>query len=319
MKILITGSAGFIGYHLATKLTKNKKYKVFGIDNFDNYYSVNLKKKRLKLLKNLKNFKFKKLDILNEKKLQNILKKEKFDIIFHLAAQAGVRYSIINPKKYMQNNIQGFFNILETAKQNKIKRIIYASSSSVYGDSNIFPLTEKQDLKAKNLYSLSKDFNEKLSLVYSSFSNLNLIGLRFFTAYGELGRPDMMMMKYINCKLKGMPFPLYNYGNHYRDFTYISDITEILKRLIEIKINKKNEIYNVCSSNPVKITKVLKIIDKYLPKKSIIKKISMQKADVLKTFGSNRKIKKITKFKKFTSIDQGIKKLCEWVLKNYNS
>ena len=234
-----------------------------------------------------------------------------------MAAQAGVRYSIKNPKKYMRNNVQGFFNILEIAKQNKIKRIIYASSSSVYGDSNIFPLTERQILKAKNLYSLSKDFNEKLSSVYSSFNNLNLIGLRFFTAYGELGRPDMMMMKYINCKQSRKPFFLYNYGNHYRDFTYINDITEILNRLIKVKLRGKNEIYNICSSKPVRITKVLNIIDKYLPNKSIVKKISMQKADVLKTYGSNHKIKKVTKFKNFTPIDQGIKKLCEWVLKNY--
>ena len=301
MKILITGSAGFIGYHLAVKLSKNKKNKVFGIDNFDNYYSINLKKKRLALLKSFKNFVFKKIDILNEKKLQNLLKKKKFDVIFHLAAQAGVRYSILNPKKYMRNNIQGFFNILEIAKQNKIKRIIYASSSSVYGDSNIFPLTEKQILKAKNLYSLSKDFNEKLSSVYSNFNNLNLIGLRFFTAYGELGRPDMMMMKYINCKYNKKPFFLYNYGNHYRDFTYIGDVTEILKRLIKTKFKQKNEIYNICSSKPVKITKVLKIIDKYLPNKTIIKKVSMQKADVLKTYGSNNKIKKVTKIQKFYS------------------
>ena len=317
MKILITGSAGFIGYHLAAKLSKNKKYKVFGIDNFDNYYSINLKKKRLALLKSFKNFKFKKIDILNEKKLQNFFKKEKFDVVFHLAAQAGVRYSILNPKKYMRNNIQGFFNILEISKQNKIKKIIYASSSSVYGDSNIFPLTEKQILKAKNLYSLSKDFNEKLSSVYSNFNNLSLVGLRFFTAYGELGRPDMMMMKYINCKYSGKPFFLYNYGNHYRDFTYIDDVTEILKRLIKTKLKQKNEIYNICSSKPVKITKVLKIIDKYLPNKTIIKKISMQKADVLKTYGSNHKIKKTTKFKSFTPINQGVKKLCEWVLKDH--
>lgn len=318
MKILITGSAGFIGYHLALKILKSKKYKVFGIDNLDNYYSVKLKKKRLQILKKFRNFKFKKTDILKEKKIQNFFKKEKFDIVFHLAAQAGVRYSIINPRKYMQNNIQGFFNILEAAKDNKIKRIIYASSSSVYGDCSIFPLKESQSLKAKNLYSLSKDFNEKLSLIYSNFNNLNLIGLRFFTAYGEFGRPDMMMMKYISCKLKGKPFFLYNFGNHFRDFTYIDDITEILNRLIKVRIKGKNEIYNVCSSKPVKITKVLKIIDKYLPNKSIIKKISMQKADVLKTFGSNNKIKKITKFRKFTSIEKGIKKLCTWVLKDKN-
>ena len=179
MKILITGAAGFIGYHLANKLLNKNIHKVFGIDNFDNYYSVNLKKKRLALLKKSKNFQFKKIDIINEKKLHNLFKKEKFDIIFHLAAQAGVRYSIKNPKKYMRNNVQGFFNILEIAKQNKIKRIIYASSSSVYGDSNIFPLTERQILKAKNLYSLSKDFND-LDKARDSLIGINLRILKDF-------------------------------------------------------------------------------------------------------------------------------------------
>ena len=188
MKILITGACGFIGYHLSKKLLLNKKYKIFGIDNFDNYYSVKLKKKRLTNLKKIKNFSFTKIDIKNIKLLDNYFNKKKFDIIFHLAAQAGVRYSIKNPKKYVDNNILGFFNLLEASKKNKVKKIFYASSSSVYGDSNSFPLKEDQLLRAKNLYSLSKEFNENLSAVYSKFNNLNLIGLRFFTAYGEWGR-----------------------------------------------------------------------------------------------------------------------------------
>ena len=317
MKILITGACGFIGYHLSKKLLLNKKYKIFGIDNFDNYYSVKLKKKRLINLKKIKNFSFKKIDIKNIKLLDNYFNKKKFDIIFHLAAQAGVRYSIKNPKKYVENNILGFFNLLEASKKNKVKKIFYASSSSVYGDSNLFPLKENQLLRAKNLYSLSKEFNENLSAVYSKFNNLNLIGLRFFTAYGEWGRPDMMMMKYILAKKTKSKFYLYNYGNHSRDFTYIDDLTSILKKMILIKYKKKHDIFNICSSKPIKITNVLKLIDKYLNNKVIIKKVSLQQADVIKTFGSNSKIIKLTKFKKFTPLNVGIKNLCKWAKEFY--
>ena len=317
MKILITGACGFIGYHLSKKLLLNKKYKIFGIDNFDNYYSVKLKKKRLINLKKIKNFSFKKIDIKNIKLLDNYFNKKKFDIIFHLAAQAGVRYSIKNPKKYVDNNILGFFNLLEASKKNKVKKIFYASSSSVYGDSNSFPLKEDQLLRAKNLYSLSKEFNENLSAVYSKFNNLNLIGLRFFTAYGEWGRPDMMMMKYILAKKTKSKFYLYNYGNHSRDFTYIDDLTSILKKMIFVKYKKKHDIFNICSSKPIKITNVLKLIDKYLNNKVIIKKVSLQQADVLKTFGSNSKIIKLTKFKKFTPLNVGIKNLCKWAKEFY--
>ena len=317
MKILITGACGFIGYHLSKKLLLNKKYKIFGIDNFDNYNSIKLKKKRLINLKKIKNFSFKKIDIKNIKLLDNYFNKKKFDIIFHLAAQAGVRYSIKNPKKYVENNILGFFNLLEASKKNKVKKIFYASSSSVYGDSNLFPLKENQLLRAKNLYSLSKEFNENLSAVYSKFNNLNLIGLRFFTAYGEWGRPDMMMMKYILAKKTKSKFYLYNYGNHSRDFTYIDDLTSILKKMILIKYKKKHDIFNICSSKPIKITNVLKLIDKYLNNKVIIKKVSLQQADVIKTFGSNSKIIKLTKFKKFTPLNVGIKNLCKWAKEFY--
>tara|TARA_Y100000389_G_C17467250_1_gene526777 strand:+ start:1628 stop:2587 length:960 start_codon:yes stop_codon:yes gene_type:complete len=318
MKILITGVCGFIGFHLTKKLAINKKYKIFGIDNFDNYYSINLKKKRKSELLKIKNFKFYKIDLTNSKKLDNFIKKNKFNTIFHLAAQAGVRYSIQNPKKYIRNNISAFFNLLESAKKNDVKKLFYASSSSVYGDSNKFPLKENQILKTKNLYSLSKEFNEKLSSVFSNFYNMNLIGLRFFTAYGEWGRPDMMMMKYILAKKNKKKFFLYNYGKHLRDFTYIDDLTNILKLMINKRYKKKHDVFNICSSKTIKITSVLKLIDKYIPNKVVIKRVSLQKADVLKTFGSNKKIIKLTNYKKFTPIQTGVKNLCDWAKKFYN-
>ena len=198
MKILITGVAGFIGFNLAKFfLETNKKIKIIGIDNLDDYYSVKLKKDRIKNINKFKNFKFIKLDVYNKKALDKLFKKNKFDYVYHLAAQAGVRYSIENPQKYYNSNIIGFTNLLEVLRKNKVKKIIYASSSSVYGDSKKFPLKENLILKPKNIYALSKKFNEDLANVYKDLYKLNILGIRFFTVFGEWGRPDMFMLKYL--------------------------------------------------------------------------------------------------------------------------
>ena len=296
MKILITGAAGFIGFNLAKNLIKNKKYFVTGIDNFDKYYDVTLKKRRNDLLIKNKNFKFHKINILNEKLLEKIFKKNKFDFVFHLAAQAGVRYSISYPKKYMDSNYVGFFNIIQLVKKYKVKRLFYASSSSVYGDNKKFPLKESERISPKNIYALSKKSNEEISSVYSNYYNVNCTGLRFFTVYGEWGRPDMMMMKFINSYYKKKIFKLYNFGNHTRDFTYIDDVIEILRRLL-LKNSKllKNDIFNICSNKPQKLVKIIDFMlkNKIKPK---IKKISLQKADIIKTHGDNTKILKITNY-----------------------
>ena len=231
MKILVTGCCGFIGFNFTKFLAKsNKKLKIVGIDNLDNYYSVKLKKDRLKNLLKHKNFIFFKCDLENYKLIEKIFKKNKFKYIFHLAAQAGVRYSIINPKKYIKSNINGFFNILDLSRNIKVKKIFYASSSSVYGDSRTFPLEEKNTIHPKNLYGLTKKFNEELAEVFSKFYKMKLVGLRFFTVYGEWGRPDMMIIKYIDSSFKKKNFYLNNYGNHTRDFTYIGDVVQIMKK-----------------------------------------------------------------------------------------
>ena len=201
MKILVTGVAGFIGFNLS-KFLLDKKFKVIGLDNINNYYSINLKKDRLKKLKRNDNFKFYKIDLRNIKKLDEIFKKHKFDAIFHFAAQAGVRHSVDNPRKYIDSNISGFFNILEKVRIKKIKKFFYASSSSVYGNSKLFPLKEKNLLFPTNTYSLTKKFNEDLSLIYSKFYNIKSIGLRFFTVYGEWGRPDMFYSKVLDAAFK---------------------------------------------------------------------------------------------------------------------
>ena len=316
MNILITGVAGFIGYNFANHLlSKNKKIKIIGIDNLNNYYSVKYKNLRLKKLKENKNFIFHKIDISKYKGIKKIFNKYKIDVIYNLAAQAGVRYSLKNPKLYNDYNINGFFNILELSREKKIKRIFYASSSSIYGDSKKFPLTENLSLNPKNIYALSKKINEELAQLYSGLYGIQLTGLRFFTVYGEWGRPDMFIMKYIVASLQKKIFYLNNFGNHYRDFTYIKDINKILYLLLKAKQKKKHEVLNICSSSPVKITSVILYLNSLMTKPKI-KKIPLQTADVIKTHGSNAKLKKIISFKKFTNINSGLLNVFNWAKKN---
>ena len=312
MKVLITGVVGFIGFSIAQHLLK-KKHKVFGIDNFDSYYSISLKKKRLNILNKNLNFTFKKVDIVNKKKLNNFFKKKKFDKIIHLAAQAGVRYSFENPSKYIDSNIFGFLNLIDEAKKNKVKNIIYASSSSVYGDSINFPLKEKEDLNPKSIYAVSKKLNEETAEMYHKINGINFIGLRFFTIYGEWGRPDMFMFKLFKSFFLKKSFYLNNYGNHLRDFTYIGDVINIMEKLINKKING-NHIFNICSNKPQNI---LDIVNKFRNNNKIdIKMTKIHKADVLKTHGNNNKIKKFLKYKKFSNFNTYFSKTFEWYKKN---
>ena len=314
MKVLITGCAGFIGFHLSEKLLKNKNFKIVGIDNLNSYYSVKLKKSRLNILKKNKKFKFFKIDISNYNKLKKIFNENKFDIVINLAAQAGVRYSIINPKDYVQTNILGFFNILELCRIKKIKNFFYASSSSVYGDKKIYPVSEKSEIIPKNIYSFSKKSNEDIADIYWKQYSMKSIGLRFFTVYGEWGRPDMLMMKYMIAKKNNQKFFLNNNGKHFRDFTYIFDVVEILKRLLSVKV-KKNEVYNICSNKPINVNRILNKLNKLYGRPLVVNKKRLS-IEVLKTHGLNTKIKKTVNFKKFTSIDMGIKNLVIWAKKN---
>ena len=312
MNILVTGAVGFIGFSLCESLIK-KKHKVFGIDNFDTYYSIEIKKKRLKILNKNKNFYFKKIDITQRSGLFNFFKKKKIDIIIHLAAQAGVRYSLINPKKYVDVNILGFLNIIELAKEKKIKKFIYASSSSVYGDNKKFPLSENQSLNPKNIYGLSKQMNEQIASMYSKFFDLKCIGLRFFTIYGEWGRPDMFLFKLFKASQQNKKFYLNNYGNHKRDFTYVKDAVKIVLKLVNYKI-VNNEIFNICSNKPIKILDIIK----YFKKKNNVevKLIEMHRADVKDTHGDNKKIKKALKRIKFSKFYRCLETTYEWYKKN---
>ena len=316
MKILITGSAGFIGFNFCNYFFKNTNFNVIGIDNIDDYYDINLKKKRLNILKSYKKFNFKKINLTNIKSLDRIFKISKFDFVFNLAAQAGVRYSIDHPRKYVDANILGFFNIIECCKKYKIKRLFYASSSSVYGESKKFPLKEKEIINPKNIYGLSKKINEEISMIYNKFYNLNLTGLRFFTVYGEWGRPDMMMLKFIECYFRGKVFKLHNFGKHTRDFTHIDDVVEILFQLLKNnKKLKKNDILNICSNKPVNLSNVISFMIKNGIKPKILK-VKLQKADILKTHGDNKRLFKYISKKKFNDWRISVKNLILWYKSN---
>ena len=317
MKILITGVAGFIGFNFSKFLLEKTNFDVVGVDNLNNYYSVNVKKKRLNVLKKLKKFKFIKLDLTNKNKLDKVFKNN-FYAVFHFAAQAGVRYSLINPRAYIESNTLGFFNVIEASVTKKIKKIFYASSSSVYGDSKKFPLKEYNSINPKNIYGLTKKNNEEICSLLAENHGISFVGLRFFTVFGEWGRPDMLIYKYLKSIFyKKEKFYLNNYGNHTRDFTYINDINKILLNLLKRNIPKGNNIFNICSNNPIKITKVLELISNEIKIKPQIFKRKFQKADVKKTHGSNKKIKKFTKINKFTNVDYAITSTAKWYKKNW--
>ena len=316
--ILVTGAAGFIGFHFCKKILSVKNCKVFGIDNLNNYYSVKLKMDRLNILKKNKNFTFSKIDISEMNSLKKFFLSKKIDIIFNFAAQAGVRYSLINPESYIKSNLKGFLNMLELAKIKKTK-LIYASSSSIYGDQKKFPISEKSNGIQKNLYASTKALNEKLANLYFKNFDVPVMGLRFFTVYGEWGRPDMLYLKYLNAIKKNKTIYLYNFGKHTRDFTYISDVIEILVKLVKIKDKKyyQNNIFNICSGKPINLITYLKFIDKIYGKNCKIKKITKQKIEIIKTHGSNDKIKKLIKKKKFVDYKEGLRNTVNWFKSYY--
>jgi len=317
MKILITGAAGFIGFHLSQNLLKFKKNKIFGIDNFDKYYSIKLKKKRIELLKKEKNFHFQKIEITSIK-LSNYLKNKNFDIIIHLAAQAGVRYSLVNPEKYLNTNILGFANLFENIEDKNLKKVIYASSSSVYGDTKTSPTNEKCMTNPKNIYGYSKVINENMSNYYSKRLKVPFIGLRFFTVYGVWGRPDMFILKVLKTHFKKKYFYLNNQGNHLRDFTSINDVVKIVTQILNKK-TKKNNIYNICSNRPLLINNVLAQIEKKIGKIKI-RNVNRNSADVLNTHGDNKKVLKEVNSFELSNFAVELDKIIDWFqgIKNKN-
>ena len=318
-KILITGVAGFIGFHLAKKLIKNK-FKVVGIDNLNNYYDVNLKKKRLKSLKKISIYIE---DINNYSNLEKIFKKHSPDIVINFAAQAGVRYSLKYPKKYLNTNILGFFNVLELSKKYKVEHFIFASSSSVYGNNKKIPFDENQDTsKQTNIYGVTKKTNELMAHSYSYLYNLRCTALRYFTVFGPWGRPDMALFSFVKNILKNKHIKVYNNGNMFRDFTYIDDAINSTFSLIKKKyIKKKNKVpfekLNIANSKPVKLLDFIKLIEKNLNKKAKIKFEERLKTEIKITHADTKKLSRSIKIFKKKNLNHGIKKFIDWYKRFY--
>ena len=333
MKIFITGSSGFIGFHLTKKLL-DKGFKVCGYDSMNSYYEVKLKKSRLNILKKYKNFKFVKNKIENYKILKGTIIKFKPKIIIHLAAQAGVRYSLKNPDVYLQSNIIGTFNIIKIANIIKTKHLIIGSSSSVYGANKKFPFQEidKTDHQI-SFYAATKKSTENLAHSYSSLWKLPITVLRFFTVYGPWGRPDMAYFKFTKKILNGKKIDIYNKGKMYRDYTYIDDIIDGIFKLINKvpKLNSKKKIKND-SLSPVAPFRILNIgntkkiylldfintLEKELGKKIKKNYMPMQKGDVHSTLSDTSLLKKITGYNPKTNYKTGVKKFLKWYLNYYN-
>jgi len=316
MKVLITGSVGFIGYHLSKKLL-DKNIQVIGIDNINNYYDPKVKIKRNLLLKKYSNYKFYKLDINKFKNLEKIYKKYKFQTVIHLAAQAGVRYSITNPFAYIKANLDGFYNILHLSKKYKVKHLIYASSSSVYGDQKKQPIsTNANTNNPQSLYAATKKSNEILVESYSQMYKLNATGLRFFTNYGNFGRPDMSIYKFTQNILKNKKIELFNNGNHKRDFTHISDSVEIIFRIIKKRFKTSDhKIFNIESGRKVNLKHVVKLIEKIRNNKAKVKNMGLQKGDVKETHANIKETISLTKYKPQKNIESGVKDFVNWYKK----
>ena len=319
-KILITGVAGFIGYHLAEKLL-NSNYHVIGIDNLNDYYDSKLKKARLENLNGLSNFEFYKVNFIKNNELKPIFDNYQLDQVIHLGAQAGVRYSISNPQFYIDTNITGFLNILEHCKNYKIKNIIYASSSSIYGINDRMPFSENDKTEKQiSMYGVSKKTNELMAHTYSNLYGLKIIGLRFFTVYGPWGRPDMALYIFTKSIIENKRIDLFNEGDHTRSFTYIDDITEPILRLIKINYDNNvanNEILNIGGSKPVKLLRFIDIIEEYLGKKAKINLKPIQQGDVKETNANIEKLERITGYVPKINIEEGIKRFIDWYI-NYH-
>ncbi len=315
MKILVTGVAGFIGFHTSIKLLENKNNVVFGIDNLNDYYDVTLKKRRLSILRKHKNFKFSKIDISNNKTLLRHFKIYKYKYVIHLAAQAGVRYSILKPESYVKSNLVGFFNILECSKANNIKHLIFASTSSVYGSNKNFPLKEDFNTdKPLSFYAATKKSNEVMAYSYSNIHSLNCTGLRFFTVYGPYGRPDMALFKFTKAIIEKKSINLFNKGNHFRDFTYVTDIADGIINLIKKPSKEKIpfNIFNIGNNKPKSLRTYLRIIEDYLNDKAKINLKPLQQGDVLKTHANIKKISSWSNYNPKINIEKGIKNFINW-------
>ncbi len=317
MRFLVTGTAGFIGFSLAQRLLSDG-HTVIGIDNLNEYYDPRIKLKRNSILLKKENYRFYKIDLSDLKKLNGITKKEKPNMIIHLAAQAGVRYSLTNPMAYEISNNMGTMNIFEVAKLNKIKRVIFASSSSVYGNNKKVPFSESDRTDTPiSLYAATKKANETLAYSYHHLYGIEVAGLRFFTVYGPFGRPDMAIFKFCKNILTGKEINVYNNGKMSRNFTFVSDVIDGIIGCINKK-DLKYEIYNLGGDKAVPLMVFIRNIEKNMNLKAKIKFLPMQAGDVQNTIADISKAKKDFGYCPKVNIDDGMKIFCDWFLENKN-
>tara|TARA_B100000519_G_C14259532_1_gene446864 strand:- start:3487 stop:4446 length:960 start_codon:yes stop_codon:yes gene_type:complete len=315
-EIMVTGCSGFIGMHLCKSLLLQDK-QVIGLDSMNDYYSLDLKKARLKKLQKFDNFKFFKVDLCNLESLESIFNNHLPQFVVNLAAQAGVRYSIDNPNLYIKSNIMGFMNIMECCRKYRVERLIYASSSSVYGANNKIPfnVNDKVD-KPISIYATSKITNELMAHTYSHLFRIKTVGLRFFTVYGPWGRPDMAYYIFCDKIIKGKPIEIYNNGKLERDFTYIDDIIDGINAVFNN--NYECEIFNLGNNKPENIMEIIKLIEDNTGKNAIIKYRDMQPGDVKQTYANIDYSKEKLGYEPKISINEGIPRFIDW-FKSYNS
>jgi Nucleoside-diphosphate-sugar epimerases len=327
-KILVTGGAGFIGFHLSQRLLERGD-QVCALDNMNDYYDVNLKQDRLKLLEGQSNFIFIKADIADREKMTDFFAGEKFDVVVNLAAQPGVRYSLINPYSYIDSNIVGFLNILEGCRHNHVKHLVFASSSSIYGANTKMPYSVHHNVDHPvSLYAASKKANELMAHSYASLYGIPATGLRFFTIYGPWGRPDMAYFSFTKAILNGTPIQVFNYGEMKRDFTYIDDIIEgvvrVIDRVPQSNLNWRGDnpdpassyapfrMYNIGNHQPVELLRFIKILEGFLGREAIKNLMPMQAGDILATYADIKDLMDDVGFKPTISLEEGLKKFVEW-------
>lgn len=333
--ILVTGSAGFIGANLVMRLiTDNLASTVVGVDNMNNYYDVSLKEHRLTKIHDAcvgssVDYKFIRGDISDREFVEKLFAEHEFDVVVNLAAQAGVRYSIENPDAYIESNVIGFFNILEACRHYPVKHLVYASSSSVYGNRNsVFKVTDQTD-QPVSLYAATKKSNELFAYCYSKLYRIPTTGLRFFTVYGPAGRPDMAYFDFTNKFVNGETINIFNYGRCFRDFTYISDITEGIVRVLTTPSDKiiPYRVYNIGSGDPISLATFVTILQEELINARVLPKdyqfynhkkyVPMQPGDVLYTCADKKPLQTDFAFRPYTTIRSGLKRFCEWYKRYY--
>ncbi|MEB3281420.1 MAG: NAD-dependent epimerase [Lyngbya sp.] len=327
MKILVTGAAGFIGFHLCQSLLQRGD-TVIGLDNLNSYYEVSLKTARLEQLSPLKNFTFYQLDLVDREQVKQLFSEQQFDAVAHMAAQAGVRYSLQNPYAYVDSNLAGFMNILEGCRHANVKHLVFASSSSVYGTNKKIPFAVEDNVDYPvSLYASTKKANELMAHSYSHLYNIPTTGLRFFTVYGPWGRPDMAVFLFTKAILDGKPIKVFNYGKMQRDFTYIDDVVEGVVRVID-KIPQPNlqaesytkapyKIYNIGNNTPVELLRLIEILEEFLGKKAVKEMLPMQPGDVPITYANVDALIQDVGFSPKTPIEVGIQRFVEWYRSYY--